>query len=113
MPIMLPRIQNTPPSGGVSHQRQPGNDSGQAEQGRDADREPIENLDDRGRNEPIPLKQVAIIKHLNLPRPRRRRLFPQFAHSTHGRRVVNRGLRSSPQRVRAEANILVVLPVSS
>src|SRR5439155_21901393 len=37
--------------------------AGEAEQNRNADREPIEDLDDRRRDEPFPLEQVAKIEH--------------------------------------------------
>src|SRR5215475_5795265 len=43
------------------HQREPGDDAGEAEQNRNADREPIKDLDDRRRDEPFPLEQVAKI----------------------------------------------------
>src|SRR6476620_4646095 len=45
------------------HQRQAGYDAGEAEQERNADREPVEDLDDRRRDEAFPLEQVAKIKH--------------------------------------------------
>src|SRR5262249_32825167 len=45
------------------HQGEPGYDAGEAEQGRNADREPVENFDDRRRDEPFPLEQVAKIEH--------------------------------------------------
>src|SRR5262249_22308005 len=50
------------------HQGEPGDDAGEAEQDRNADCEPIEDLDDRRRDEPFPLEQVAIIEH-GLPPP--------------------------------------------
>src|SRR5262249_23271437 len=45
------------------HQGEPGDDAGEAEQNRNADCEPIKDLDDRRRDEPFPLEQVAIIEH--------------------------------------------------
>src|SRR5215471_12845244 len=50
------------------HQGEPGDDAGEAEQNRNADCEPIKDLDDRRRDEPFPLEQVAIIEH-GLPPP--------------------------------------------
>src|SRR5262249_45037138 len=50
------------------HQGEAGDDAGEAEQNRNADCEPIEDLDDRRRDEPFPLEQVAKIEH-GLPPP--------------------------------------------
>src|ERR1700751_6409813 len=45
------------------HQGESGDDAGETEQNRNADREPIEDLDDRRRDEPFPLEQVAKFEH--------------------------------------------------
>src|SRR5215472_935314 len=62
-PIKLAMIQNRPPSGLERHQGEAGDDAGEARQRRNADREPVENFDDRRRDEPFPLEQVAKIEH--------------------------------------------------
>jgi hypothetical protein len=45
------------------HERETGYDAGKREQNRHPDREPVKNLDDRRRDEPLPLKQIPIIEH--------------------------------------------------
>ena len=45
------------------HERETGYDAGKREQNRHPDREPVKDLDDRRRDEPIPLKQVPIIEN--------------------------------------------------
>src|SRR6266850_1262229 len=45
------------------HRGQPREDPGQAEQYDQADDQPVESLDDRGRDEAVPLKQILKIEH--------------------------------------------------
>src|SRR3954466_5132097 len=49
------------------HQSQPGKNAGQSAQYRDNSREPVKDLDDRGSDEPFPLKEVAKIEHGSSP----------------------------------------------
>src|SRR5215207_3064779 len=49
------------------HQSQSGKNAGKPRQHRDSRREPIKDLDDRGGDESIPLKEVAKIEHVSSP----------------------------------------------
>src|SRR5438132_2746527 len=75
------------------HQRQPGYDAGETEQNRDADRQPVEYLDDRRRDEPFPLKKITIIEHRDFSSGAERRpalpRFQQSAQCTGRWRTVN------------------------
>src|SRR2546423_13778476 len=51
------------------HQRKTRYDAGQPEQAGDAHGKPIKKLDDRGRDEAFPLKQVTIVEHRGFSSP--------------------------------------------
>jgi len=50
------------------HRRQPGEDPGNAEQDHQCDGQPVEGLNDRRRDEPVPLKQIPKFKHRTFSR---------------------------------------------
>ena len=54
------------------HRGEAGEDAGNAEQHDQADHQPVERLDDRGRDETVPLKQILKIEHRSFPQLNRR-----------------------------------------